>query len=156
MALMKRPTSGWNPMTELEEMSTRLNQLFDRFALGGNGHREALRQQMEWAPSANISETDDAYRVMAELPGVEKKNVHVALEEGTLTISGEREQREEKKGEKFHRVESYYGTFMRRFAMPEDADENAIDASFDNGMLTVTIRKSPEKKKPRAKEIAIK
>lgn len=156
MALMRRHTSAWNPITELEEMSSRINQLFDRFAWSGDGEREALTRQMEWAPSANVSETDNEYRVTAELPGVAKEDVHVALEEGTLTIRGERKHREEKKGEKFHRVESYYGTFMRRFSMPEDADENHIDASFRDGMLTVTIKKSAQHKKPKAKEIAIK
>jgi len=162
MALLKRRSTetsrwtGWSPWSELEEMSTRMNQLFDKLAHTGNGEREALTRAIDWAPNANVSETEREYRVTAELPGVAKEDVHVSLEEGALTIRGERTRREEDKGEKMHRVESFYGSFLRRFAMPEDADEGKIDAKFEDGMLTVTIQKTAAKKPAKAKEIAIK
>jgi HSP20 family protein len=153
MALMKWERRGWDPMAELAQMSTQLDRLFERVA--GNGGREALTAEMEWAPRVNVSETERVYRIVAEIPGIEKKDVHVKLDEGMLTIEGERRRAKDEKGEKFHRVESYYGRFVRRFTMPEDADDKKIDATFKDGVLTITIDKTVEKKTTRAQEIAV-
>lgn len=90
----------------------------------------------------------------AELPGVDKADVKVALEQGILTIQGERKQRREEKDEKLHRVESAYGRFVRRFAMPDDVDPEKILATFDKGVLDVRIAKLAVAKKP-AREIPI-
>jgi HSP20 family protein len=118
-----------------------------------NGDREAMAIT-SWSPSCDITENDKEYRVHAELPNVKKSDVHVSLEDGVLTIQGERREEKEEKGLKFHRRELEYGSFLRRFTMPGDADETKVDASFENGMLNVVIGKS--KTKPtHAKEIAI-
>jgi HSP20 family protein len=121
----------------------------------GNGEHELLAIN-DWSPSCDISETDKEYRINAELPSVKKEDVHVTLDEGVLTIQGERREEKEEKGEQFHRRELCYGTFLRRFAMPDDADESKVNASFKDGMLKVAVAKSKEKaSKPKAKEITI-
>lgn len=150
MALMRR--QGWDPMSELEEMSNRINRLFGR--VGGDGEREALAAEGQWMPTVDVSETDESYRIRAEIPGVKKEDVQVTLEQNVLTVRGERRRHEEKKEERFHRVESFYGKFVRRFTMPDDADESKVDARFEDGVLTVTVGKS-ESKKRQAKQIEI-
>lgn len=154
MALLSRRDlfPAWSPLQELEEMSNRIDRLFGQ--MRGLGE-ESLAETTGWAPRVNVSETDDKYLITAELPAVSKDDVHVRMENGNLTIEGERKQREEEKRGRVHRVESYYGHFFRRFQMPEDADAKKIDAKFDNGMLEISIPKSEEKKAKKAKEIPI-
>ena len=156
MAIMRReeafPTT-WNPWRELHEMSNRMEQLFGKHA--GNGGEENLATTTGWAPRVNVSESENEYLVTAELPGVEKKDVHVKMNDHVLTIEGERKQRKEEKTERFHRVESFYGSFLRRFTMPEDTDAAKVSAEIDNGMLTVHIAKLPAKKQT-VREVPIK
>lgn len=156
MAIMRReeafPTT-WNPWRELQEMSNRIEQIFGR-THGGNGE-EALATSTGWAPRVNVSENDNEYLITAELPAVDKKDVHVKMQDHVLTLEGERGQRKEEKGERYHRVESFYGTFFRRFTMPEDADAEKVVANLDNGLLTVHIAKLPSKKQ-NVREITIK
>ena len=152
MQLMRR-TETWDPIRELEDLGKRFNRLFEMTKWTGVGEREALTLS-DWAPSVNISEDDKEYRVRVELPGVKKADVHVTYENGVLAIKGERKEEREEKGMRFHRKELAYGTFMRRFAMPEDADDGKIDAKFEDGILTVKVTKS-KTKKARAHEIAV-
>lgn len=155
MALIRRNNDllGLDPIRELREMSNRMDMLLGR-TLGGDG-QEALGLSTGWSPSANVSETDDEYLVMAELPAVQKSDVHVTLKNQILTIEGERKQRKEQKGERAHRVESYFGKFVRRFQMPDDADSDNVDASFKDGMLEIHIKKMPAAK-TKGTEIKIK
>ncbi|MDD4928986.1 MAG: Hsp20/alpha crystallin family protein [Gallionella sp.] len=140
----------WEPLRELEEISSRLNRIFGRETA-----RTGVGQEMlTWTPSADISETDEAYHIKAEIPGVNKEDVKVTLQDGMLTISGERRQEKEEKDKKFHRIERSYGSFVRSFGMPEDADESAIKAEFKDGMLNVTLVKSG-KPKAQATQIAV-
>lgn len=154
--LAKRGTSGgmlsglWDPFRELEEMTSRLNQIF-RPSMGGE--REALAG-FDWAPSVDISETDDAYLIKADIPGVAKEDIKINVENGVLTLQGERRHREEKKGEKFHRIESSYGAFMRSFTLPDDVKEENVNAEMKEGCLEVTLPKSAEKK-PKARSIEV-
>jgi HSP20 family protein len=143
---LTRWREGWNPWRELEEMSSRLERAFGRFP-GGEG--ESRLAFADWTPTVNISETEKEYRLAAELPQVEPKDVKVTLDEGMLTIEGKRESKKEEKGEKLHRVETSYGTFLRRFALPEDADPERVSAKYENGMLNIAIAKS-EAAAPRA------
>lgn len=157
MALVRRSTDAptWNPWRELEEMSSRIDRLFGQIA-GGDGQQEALAQAGGWSPRVNVVENDDEYLVQAEIPGVDKKDVHVKMHDHSLTIEGERTQRKEQKGEKFHRLESFYGNFYRRFNMPEDADAEKVNAKFDKGMLEIHIGKREDAKKAKSREIQIK
>ena len=95
----------------------------------------------EWSPVADISETDDEYLVKAELPGIRREDVKVSLEDGMLTIEGERKQETEEKGRRLHRIERFYGTFCRTFTLPDDADASGIRAESKDGVLNVYVPK---------------
>jgi HSP20 family protein len=101
----------------------------------------------------DIQETDAEYVVKAELPEVRKDDVKVTVENGVLTLRGERRQEKEEKGKRFHRIERAYGTFLRTFTIPIDADENKVAAEFKDGMLRVRL---PKTEKPRPKAIEVK
>lgn len=131
----------WDPFKELEDVSTRLNRLFGRPTLPAESDREMLSMS-DWMPSVDISESDNAYLVKAEIPGVDKNDVKVTIEDGMLTLQGERKQEKEESGKKYHRIERSYGCFMRSFRLPDDADESATKAEFKDGMLNITLNKS--------------
>ncbi len=135
----------WDPFRELEDVSTRLNRIFGR-PLGRLDLSGEMLPMADWTPSADISETDTAYVIKAEIPGVSKEDVKVTLENGLLTIQGERKMEKEEKGKKFHRIERSYGSFVRSFRIPEDADESAVKAEFKDGVLNVTLGKSAKAK----------
>lgn len=135
----------WDPFRELEDVSSRLNRIFGRSPVRGESDNEMLAVA-DWMPSVDISETDNAYLIKGEIPGVKKEDVKVTIQEGMLTIQGERKQEKEEKGKKFHRVECCYGNFMRSFRVPDDADESAVKAEFKDGMLNVTLPKSAKAK----------
>jgi HSP20 family protein len=88
----------------------------------------------DWAPSVDISETDGAYQIKAEIPDVKKEDVKVTLEDGVLTIQGERKQEKEERGKKYHRVERSYGSFVRSFTLPDLVDEEKVKAEFKDGV----------------------
>lgn len=143
----------WDPIKELEEISARLNRFFGRSTAPPESNQLAVP---EWTPSADISETDAGYLIKAEIPGVNKEDVSVTIQEGTLTISGERRQEKEEKGWKYHRIERSYGRFVRSFRMPEDADESAVKAEFKDGMLNVTLPRSGSiTNKPREIDVTV-
>lgn len=143
----------WDPFKELEEVSTRLNRIFGRTPARTESDSEML-SMADWVPCADISETDSAYLVKGEIPGVKKEDVKVTVQDGMLTIQGERKQEKEEKGKKFHRVECSYGSFVRSFRVPEDADESKIKAEFKDGMINVTLPKS-EKAKSKAINVPV-
>ncbi len=145
----------WDPFKELEEVSNRLNRIFGRAAFRTESGRETLAVA-DWSPSADISETDAAYLIKAEIPGVNKENVKVTVQDGTLTLQGERKMEKEEKGKKFHRIERSYGSFLRSFRMPDDADENSVKAEFKDGVLNVTVAKTSKTNKNKAIEVSVK
>ena len=98
-------------------------------------------------PKVDIAETDDNFLIAAELPGIDEKNVDITLDDGTLTIKGEKKEATEEEQGEFYSRERSYGIFQRSFEIPELIDENKIDASFSNGVLTVKMPKTPEAKK---------
>ena len=107
-----------------------------------------------WAPSADISETEQEYLIRAELPAVKKEDVKVTLDQGMITIHGERKEEKETREEKFHRVESFRGAFSRSFSVPENIDEKAIRADSKDGVLTVHLPKA-RAAAPRAVEVKV-
>lgn len=143
----------WDPFKELEDVSNRLNRIFGQPPARTEPGNEMLSMP-DWAPSVDISETDTAYLVKAEIPGVKKEDVKVTIQDGMLTIQGERKQEKEEKGKKFHRIERCYGSFMRSFRVPDDADEGKVKAEFKDGMLNVTLNKS-EKARPKAINVSV-
>ena len=144
----------WNPLREMEDLFDRFHRSIDRRpALSGDGSQENMTLA-DWAPSVDISETDSEYRIQVELPGVDKKGVHVSIHEGVLAISGERKTEREEKTEKFHRVERAYGRFARSFVLPDNVDDNGVSAEYKDGVLDVRVKKS-EQAKPRSIEVKV-
>ena len=135
----------WDPFVELEDVSKQLNRIFGKFPARAEPGRELLTMA-DWAPDVDITETDTAYLIKGEIPGVNKEDVKVNIENGMLTMSGERKQEKEEKDKKFHRIERSYGSFMRSFRLPDNVDESAIKAEFKDGMLNVTLPKSAQAK----------
>jgi HSP20 family protein len=149
----------WDPFRELEDMGERLNRVFAGLGRpglvrsSGNEGREELTVP-QWAPMVDIVETDDEYLIKAELPEVRREDVKVSVENGVLTIRGERKLEKEANGKKLHRVERYYGSFLRTFVVPDNVDETKVRAEFKDGVLNVHLPKS-EKAKPRAIEVKV-
>jgi HSP20 family protein len=144
----------WDPFKEFDELQNRLSTLFGRAAArrqdGGN---EAMTVA-EWSPLVDITEDDKEYLIKAELPEVRKEDVKVTVENGVLTITGERKFEKEEKGKKYHRVERAYGNFVRSFALPDDADANKVNAEFKDGVLKVHVTKS-EIARPKQIEVKV-
>ena len=138
-ALMK-----WNPFRELEDIQNRLSSLFGRTPMRGLG--EEAMTVSEWTPLVDIVEDEKEYLIKAELPEVKKEDVKVTVENGVLTITGERKFEKEEKGKKYHRVERGYGSFMRSFTLPEGAAGDKVSAEFKEGVLKVHLAKSAEAK----------
>ena len=144
----------WRPFRDLHTAADRLNSIFGgEFTARPVGDKEALTRA-DWSPSVDITEDETQYLIEVELPGVEKDAVKVAVENEVLTIRGERKFEREESSSKVHRVERSFGSFMRTFRVPEDADGDAVGASFKNGVLAVTLPKS-EKAKPRQIEVKV-
>ncbi len=139
----------WDPFGEVGTLFDRLmgSQYlrFPQYAFEGNGSKK-----LQWAPTADISETESEYLIRAELPAVRKEDVHVMLDDGVITIKGERKQEKFDKNEKFHRVESFYGSFERSFTVPENVKPEAIRCESKDGVLSVHIPKTETfKQKPK-------
>src|SRR5438874_5959989 len=126
-------------------MQRLLATLIDRTPMRRGNGKESITLP-EWTPLADITEDDMEYVIKAELPELKKEDVKVTVENGVLTISGERKFEKEEKKRKFHRVERGYGTFMRSFTLPDDSDGKKVKAEFKNGLLTVHLPKSEHAK----------
>ena len=94
-------------------------------------------------PAVDIEENDTQFIVKADLPEVKKEEIKVHVQEGVLTIEGERKQQKEEKGKRFHKIEREYGRFVRRFALPIEVDADKVRAEFKDGVLTVAVPKAP-------------
>lgn len=140
----------WEPFRDMDEFFNRLMPAMNR-RWGELGN---LERQFQWSPSADISETDAEFRIRAELPGVKKEDVKVTVDNGVITISGERIQEKDDKGEKFHRIERFHGSFSRSFSLPDNADAQSIKAESKDGTLTVRIPKLAAAK-PRQVQVQI-
>jgi len=128
----------WEPFYAMDKMFNRLPGLFGYMPRLGAG--EYL--DFDWSPSVDISETEKEYLIRAALPAVKKEDVKVTYEDGMLTLSGERRKEEEQKGEKFHKVESFYGSFSRCFELPDAINAEQISAEAKDGVLTVHVPKA--------------
>jgi len=135
----------WEPFSAMDEMFNRFPGFFGRWPKFA-ADPEA---KFDWAPAVDISETGQEYLIRAALPAVKKEDVKVTVDDGMLTLSGERFRKEDQKDEKFHKVESYFGSFSRSFALPDAVDEAAIRAESKDGVLTIHVPKTHvEAKKP--------
>lgn len=144
----------WDPFKEMDELQSRFAKIFGMTpARPGNGGKE-LMTVAEWAPSVDISEDDKEWLVKADLPDVKKEEVKVTVEDGVLTITGERKFEKEEKGKKYHRIERSYGNFLRSFTLPDGADGSKVAAEFKDGVLQVHLPKG-EKAKPKAVDVKV-
>lgn len=146
----------WNPFRELDELQNRLGPIFGGFPsriATGNGNGETFTLP-DWSPSVDIIEDEKEYLVKADLPEVKKEDVKVVVENGIVSVSGERKTEKEEKKKKYHRIERSYGSFRRGFLVPEDADAAKVKAEFKDGVLKVHMPKSPAAK-PKTTEIKI-
>lgn len=131
------------PFSGLSTLRREMDRLFDRFA---DFDLPELRWSGEWTPALDVSETKDAIIVKAEVPGIDPSKIEVTLEEGLLTIKGEKTEEKEAKDEQVYRRERVYGAFARAVRLPTTVDANKVDATFKNGVLTVTLPKTPAAK----------
>jgi HSP20 family protein len=144
-------TATWDPFKDLEDFEQRLASVFGRGVAKPNGE-EAIATT-DWAPLVDITEDEREFLVKAELPGLKREEVKVTVEEGVMTISGERKVEKEEKTKKYHRVERAYGKFERSFTLPDKADGTKIAAEFKDGVLMVHL---PKTEKPATKAVEVK
>ena len=143
-----------------------MDRLFDRFSAGFG--MPSLRRMFDMEPAGrfetsftfptpaiDVSEDEKAYKITAELPGLEAKDLDVSISGDTLTIKGEKQQEKEQKDKNYHVTERAYGSFQRAFALPEGVERNKIAADLSKGVLTLTLPKTAEAQKP-TKKIEIK
>jgi HSP20 family protein len=144
----------WEPARELHTIQQEMNRLFNTFfdaPAGGEGPGTAARR---WVPAMDLVETDDHFVLHADLPGLAEGDVKIEVADDVLTVSGERRFETEAKKDGFYRLERGSGAFARSLTLPEGVDAQAIEASFDKGVLEVRVPK-PEQRKPRRVEIAV-
>ena len=142
----------WDPFKDMDELQSRLTNLFGLTpARTGNGGQE-LMTVSQWTPSVDIIEDEKEWLVKAELPEVKKEDVKVTVEDGVLTITGERKLEKEEKDKKYHRIERSYGNFNRSFSIPATVDEEKIRADYKDGVLKIAL---PKKEQAKPKQIKI-
>lgn len=162
----KRTATAMGPWRPFENLRREIDRLFDDF--GGSMWRSPLgrsffdvqpfwQREAAWAaaPAVDVAETDKAYEITAELPGMDEKNVEVKFSDGVLTIKGEKREEKEEKQKDYYLSERSYGSFQRSFQVPDGVVADKIEATFKKGVLTVTLPKSAEAQKA-AKKIEVK
>jgi len=153
------PLQAWHPM---ESLRHEIDRLFDEFDGGFKMlpfRRSVLDFDPLWRreraltsmPAVDVAETDKAYEITAELPGLEEKDIEVKLANGGLTIKGAKNEEKEEKKKDYYLHERRYGAFERYFDMPQGVDKDKIEATFKKGVLTVTLPKTPEAQKAEKK-----
>jgi HSP20 family protein len=140
---MSNHMTRWTPSQQAVAAQP-LFRLFDTFF---NDAGEDLTTRT-WTPPVDIQETDDAYRIHAELPGMTKDDIQITLENNVLRLSGERKLEKDVKKENYHRIERTYGAFSRSFALPTQVSPDKVEAKFENGVLSIVVPKA-EQAKPR-------
>ena len=153
---------AWQPF---ESLRNEVNRLFDDFGLGAwQPFRRPLFQTeplfrrgltRATMPAVDVIESEKAFEITAELPGMDEKNIEVKVANGSLIIRGEKQEEKEEKKKDYYLHERHFGSFERSFELPDSVDPNKIDATFKKGVLTVTLPKKAEAQKP-AKKIEVK
>jgi HSP20 family protein len=135
------PDGGLSPMTEFR---TEMNRLFDTFLREPFGTlSESFSAMGRWAPTLDVAENKKTVTVRAELPGVDPKAIDITVTGDRLTISGEKKETTERKDKDYFHRESRYGSFSRTVPLPSGVDSQQVEAEYDNGVLTVTMQKTP-------------
>jgi len=148
--------ASWAPF---ENLRREVDRLFDDF---DGGFWRAPFRMPQWTrsvtwpslPAVDFTDTEKAYEITAELPGIDEKNIEVKVTNGVLTIKGEKQENKEEKQKDYYVRERNFGSFERAFQVPDDVDADKIEANFKKGVLTVTLPKKPEAQKT-AKKIDV-
>ena len=148
------PAARFNPWKELEDMEKRLSAIFRRAPVSTGSEKKEAISVAEWSPLVDITEDEQEYLLAVDLPDLKKEEIKINAHDDVLSISGERKYEKEGKGKKYHRVERAYGSFMRSFALPENADGSKVNAEYKDGVLKIHLPKS-EKAKPKAIEVTV-
>src|SRR5215467_10772515 len=141
---------GWDPFRDLKLLLERMNRLFDDAGRGWRSDEPAATTS--WSPSVDIFETEGEIVVKSELPGMDRKDITLHLENNVLTLRGERKFEKETKEENYHRIERSYGNFSRSFSIPATVEEEKIRADYKDGVLKIVL---PKKEQAKAKQIKI-
>jgi len=149
-----RKREDWDPFRELENLHRNMNLLFDSSLARWPDTDKNLIGGFEWGPSVDVQDKKDKILVKAELPGLEKDDVEISLENNTLILKGEKKKEEEKedKDEKYYCRECLYGKFQRAITLPAEVKEDEVEASYKNGVLKIIL---PKKEEAKPKQINI-
>jgi HSP20 family protein len=142
---------NWDPFRDLNMLQDRMNRLFEDTGRGIRRSEEPASTTI-WSPAVDIYETDGEIVVQAELPGMDRKDISLHLENNVLTIRGDRQFKKETKEDNYHRIERSYGAFSRSFSIPTTVDEDKIRADYKDGVLKVAL---PKKEQAKPKQIQI-
>jgi HSP20 family protein len=142
----------WEPARELGTIQSEMNRLFNSFFDTPNQGSGATYRR--WIPAMDLVETDDSFVLKADLPGLAESDVNIELDDNVLTISGERKSEHEDRKAGYCRVERSYGSFRRSLTLPEGVDPESVKATFDKGVLEVTVPK-PAQQTPRKVQITV-
>ncbi len=135
-----------NPFKDIEKAMSEMDRLWDTF-LFGRPQTRALQEIAGWLPAIDVAETKGEIVVTVEIPGMDARDLDISLNEGTLTIKGEKKQEKEEKEQNYHLIERRYGTFVRSIPLPMGVESNKVTASYKDGVLKITLPKSEEAKK---------
>ncbi len=136
----------------LSSLQNEIDRVFDRFFPSREDDQERTSPQSVWRPRMDLIETDEAYRLHLDMPGMSRDELKISYQDNQLIVSGERKSAQTDEDEEFVRVERSFGQFRRSFSLPRTVDADNISATYDNGVLTVTVPKA-ETVKPRQIEI---
>lgn len=139
----------YEPWSMLNQIRREMDQMLE--TTGDSGESSAIATS-DWIPAVDIKETKDAFILHADVPGVDPKDVDVHMENGILTIKGERESEKKDERDGYKRVERQYGAFYRRFSLPDTADAEKISAKSKNGVVEITI---PKKEAVQPRKISV-
>ena len=152
---MRTHLTRWEPVNDIANLSSRMDRLFDEMM--GRGLRRIANEDRvrgSWSPAVNIMEKQDVIQITADLPGMKAEDVEVTVDNGVLSVRGERRLEEATEGETYHRIERVYGVFERTFTLPNSVDTTKIEAKFANGEMVVTLPKR-EESKPRSVKVKV-
>lgn len=142
----------FSPGSDVRNIQREIDRVFDSFFPARN-EGEGNGSQAVWAPRVDLSETDDAYHIHLDVPGMTKEDLNINFHDGQLTVSGERKREESDEQHDYVRVERTYGSFYRSFRLPKQVDSEAIEAGYENGVLNLRVPKTAESK-PRRIEVS--
>ena len=151
---MTRMLTHLEPFRDLGGLQDRINRLFEEGLVRLRPWTSEAIEDAAWSPAVDIVETENDIVLRADLPGVDPKDVDIQVENGTLTLKGERKFEKEVKNESYHRVERSYGSFARSFSLPNSISTEKVKAEFKDGLLTLTLPKR-EEAKPRTVKIDV-